>query len=134
MALQSGLDEVFTDSAEADGAVTAYHTIKMSGDQTAKMTDTQGEKCDGVALESVSDGEMFKFLRIGVCPVIVKTASGISRGSNLTPSVAGTSDDGKVEVAASGDYTFGRAMTAPSADDDQIMAVVDCVKYESAIA
>lgn len=134
MALFSGIQEIFTDSAIADGAVTAYHAVKMSSDTEAKMTDTQGEKIDGIALESVSDGQTFKFMRLGIVPVIVKTASGISRGSNLTASAAGTSDDGKVEVAASGDYTFGRALTAPSADDDQIMAVVDCVKYEAAIA
>ncbi len=134
MALWSGLNPIWTDSRIAGEDITAYHAVKLSADDTVVNTDTQGEKAFGIALESVDSGDSVKVMIVGDCPVIVATASGISRGSNLTPSVAGSADEGKVEVAASGDYVLGYALTAPSADDDQIMARINCSKYEAATA
>lgn len=130
MAQWSGIREVLTDSPIAGEDITAYHAVKLTGDNTVENTDTQGEKAYGIALESVDSGDPVKVLIIGICPVIITTASGLSRWDALTPSVAGSADAGKVEKAATGDYVIGHALDAPSADDDQVMAVINCSKFE----
>ena len=134
MALFSGMKEVLTDSPLAGEAITAYHAVKLSADNTVVNTDTQGEKAYGIALESVSSGDPVKVMIIGICPVVITTASGLGRWDALTPSVAGSADEGKLEKAATGDYVLGHALDAPSADDDQIMALIDCAKFEAVSA
>ncbi len=130
MAQWSGIKEVLTDSPLAGEDITAYHAVKLSADNTVINTKVQGEKAYGIAMESVDSGDPVKVLIIGICPVIITTASGVSLWSALTPSVIGTADAGKLEVAATGDYVIGHALDAPTADDDQIMAIINCSKFE----
>jgi len=124
MALHKGNKEIFTVTRVAEETITKYALVKKgSADNSAILTDAQGEKADGIAMESVVSGDPLRVLIIGRCPVIITTASGLGVGANLTPSA--TTDDGKAEIADSGDYIFGRADDAPAADDDQVLAIVN---------
>lgn len=122
-ALQSGVVRGVTTTFEAEAAITKYAVVKQgTGDGQVKMTDTQGEKAIGVALNAAAAGEAVEVLITGICPVVITTAASFAVGDSMTPSAS--TDNGKVEEAASGDYVLGYLLDAPAADDDQVMAVI----------
>lgn len=127
-ALWSGYKVVQTVSYETTEAITQWYAVKLASDTTVSYTDTQGEKVLGIAMETVASGAMLKILVIGECPVVVKTAASFARGDSWTAS-ANSTDQGKVEEAAGSDYVGGYLLDAPAADDDQVMAFVDCSRH-----
>lgn len=128
-ALWSGIKEVLTVSYEANEAITQWLAVKLVGDATVDLTDSQGEKVLGIAMHDAAVGEMVKILVIGICPVIIATAASFARWDNWTPTAIDTTHAGKVEEAASSDYVGGYLLDAPAADDDQVMATVDCARH-----
>ena len=127
-ALWSGYQAILTVSYETTEAITQWYAVKLASDTTVSYTDTQGEKVLGIAMHTAASGAMLKILVIGICPVVVKTASSFARWDNWTAS-ANATDQGKVEEAASSDYVGGYLLDAPAADDDQVMATVDCARH-----
>ena len=137
MALQSGIVRCLSKSFTAEEDITQYHAVKFgSADNGILQTDTQGEKALGIALEDADSGQAVEVLILGICPVIVSAYSGTGVGDNITPSAEGSPsvDAGKVEEAASGDYIMGRILDAAAADDDQVMAIINCTKFDCALA
>jgi len=133
MALQSGIVRCLSKSFTAEEDITQYHAVKLgSSDNGVLQTDTQGEMALGIALEDADSGQAVEVLIIGICPVIITTASSFAVGNNMTPSAEGSPsvDAGKVEEAATGDYIMGYILDAPGADDDQVMAIINCSKFD----
>ena len=121
--LWSGVVKGFSTSFIATETITQYQAVKLSSTAGyVEPTDAQGEKAVGVALHAASAGQAVEVLIVGICPVIVTAYSGVAIGDLLTPSA--TTNDGKVEEAASGDYVIGRALAAPAANGDQVMAFI----------
>jgi len=131
MALYSGVYKTVTKSWIAEEDVDPFRTVKFGTDTNGVVyTNAQGEKAIGVTLHEAKKGQPVEVLHLGICPVVVAAAAGLSRGSNITPSATA----GKVEVAAAGDYVIGTLLDVPSADGDQILAFIDCLKFEATVA
>ncbi len=116
-------------SVAAGAAITARSFVKWSSGAVI-MTAAQGEDADGYVLEAVASGAIADVIVTGIVPVRVKTAASFAQGDWLTPSA--TTDDGMCEEAASGDYKVGKILEAPSADDDHVMAVINCINGDIA--
>lgn len=130
----SGIQITESDTKEASETLTAYSAVRLnSADRTkVDMCDAQGEEAYGFVVEGYDSGQAAVIVRRGKVPVRVTTAASFAQGDNLTPSAEGTSDAGKVEEAATGDYIAGELLQAPSADDDRVWAQVDCVLQQTA--
>lgn len=100
--------------------------VKVAGgDVAVQPSDTDGEVTHGVAVQSVSSGDMVT-VAIGGCEVNMTAGTGtITRGDALT-SHGGTGEEGQVDTAdATGDSITGYALEGSSAQGDLVRAVID---------
>ena len=126
LGLWGGWDPIMIKTRICGGTVYAGYMVALSADNTVVLTSSQGEQADGLAMDDGTTGKEIRVMVLGYGPVVCTTASGFILGEALTPSA--TTDNGKVEAAASGDYVCGRIDDAPGADDDVVGALIDCVK------
>ena len=119
----SGLQVIYAVSRKAGGTIAQYSPVKLSAENTVIANSAQGEQIDGIALHAASSGDVVSVLKIGKCPVKIKTATSMTFGDLLTPSATA----GQVEEAASGDYVFGQADAAPSASGDLVEAFINTI-------
>lgn len=97
---------------EAAEGVTQGHVVKLDGNTASRSvepSDTDGEKVFGVALHDQSSGAQVAVAGPGAVVRAVSATGSISSGAWLA-SDGGTSDEGELETAASGDHVFGIAL------------------------
>lgn len=125
-----GVKRILTDTyiAADSVAIRQYRAAKLTDSATADETDAQGEMAVGVfmgAVTAAATARTVEVLHFGLSPVCVKTASGLAVMDRITPSDEGSADSGKVEEAASADLVLGWLIEAPSADDDEVLAMIN---------
>ena len=100
----------------ADVAVEAGQVVKLTGNQTASPSDTDGENAFAVATQSVASGDTFTALGTGA-KVLFTAGDAIGAGEPLA-SHGGTGDEGTVAVAdATGDNIIGYATESATSGD-----------------
>lgn len=108
--VKEGHDNIRT--FEAAEAVTQGQAVKLDGNnagRTVEPSDTDGEKCIGFAVYDASSGEEVAVAINGAVVRAVSATGSISSG-DWVASDGGTSDEGELETAASGDHPIGIAL------------------------
>lgn len=124
--LQSSRESAQIESYLAEEQVSQGQIVKAGGSNADEVepSDSDGERVWGVALYDASAGEMVDVVRQGYVRLIAGTGSSISASDPLA-SHGGTTDEGTVNTAASGDYVFGVARFAQSTSGGDVEAYVD---------
>lgn len=105
------------------GGVEAGQVVKVTGNTEASPSDTDGESVEGVAAQSVADGDEAMVLGSGA-RVLFTAGESISAGDDLA-SHGATGEEGQVATAATGDYVVGYALEGASAQGDTFVGVID---------
>lgn len=105
-----------TYTGEAAEALTRGYFGKITSAGKIELCDAAGERPFGVVDGTVGSGEAAALVA-GQCRVIAGEA--IAAGDPINPLA-----NGKAAVAASTETAYGRALTAASADGDEIIALV----------
>lgn len=120
MAFDSGWkwDETF-EAAEDLSSSQFFVVTQTASAETCELADSQGELALGIVQNNPESGQDATVRKLGYSKAIAgSTASGVVAAGALVTAAA----DGRVEVAASGDYVLGRAVTA-SAAENQVFTV-----------
>jgi hypothetical protein len=105
------------------GGVEAGQVVKVSGNNEASPSDTDGESVEGVAAQSVAAGDEAMVLGSGA-RVLFTAGESISAGDDLA-SHGATGEEGQVATAATGDYVAGYALEAAGSQGDTFVGVID---------
>lgn len=107
---------------EAAEALDAYIGVILNSDGKVETPTSAGQRIIGVTRYAVAAGEIVEVFLNQVCPVKVKTASGLS-----VMSLAGFHTDGGAyrPATSSGLFAGARLLQAPVADGDIVSAIVD---------
>lgn len=92
--------------------VTQGQVVKLDTDNSGRSvepSDTDGEKVYGLALYTASSGEQVAVAGPGTVVRGVSATGTITSGARVA-SDGGTSDEGEIETAASGDHVLGIAL------------------------
>lgn len=124
--LRSAREAAVIESYLCEEDVKQGQIVKEGGTNADEVepSDTDGERVQGVALYDASSGEVVDVVRQGYVRLIAGTGSSISATDALA-SHGGTTDEGTVNTAASGDYTFGVARFAQATSGGDVEAYVD---------
>jgi predicted RecA/RadA family phage recombinase len=106
-------------SATASEALAAYVGVVINSDGELALPASAGDRIDGITLTAIAAGEEGRIIVDGMCPVKVKTASGLAKNS-----IVAFNTDGGAYLAAGSSGAKGGAVLngAPSANGD----VVSC--------
>ena len=102
----------------ASEALTAYTAVAIDyTTEAVSYVATNGDRADGVVLTAIASGEDARVIIEGIVPVKIGTAAGVVVGDLLTSTTTGTFIESGV-----GNVAIARALQAPSADGDIILA------------
>jgi len=108
----------------ADAAVEAGQVVKLTGDLAVSPSNTDGEQCIGVSVQSVASGDQVTVLG-NSARVLLTAGAAVSAGDPLA-SHGGTGDPGQVTTAdGTGDTIVGYALESAGAQGDTFVAVLD---------
>lgn len=115
----------------AEEAISQGQVVKVGGTNADEVepSDTDGERCVGIALHDASADEMVDVLTEGYARVTSGTNT-VSAGDPIA-SHGGTTE-GSVDTAVSGDFVFGVARFAASGSNSAMEAYVDFTESASA--
>lgn len=116
MAFDSGWkwDETFE---AAEDLSSSQHLAVVQTGEKVELADGQGELCVGIVQNNPESGKDATVRKLGYSKAVsADTNSGVIAAGALVTAA----DDGRVEVAASGDYVLGRAVTAAAAENQVI--------------
>lgn len=108
-----------TREAENDLSSSMLLCVELVSGGKCDVCDSQGEQSVGVLKNKPVAGQAADIAILGTTKVISHDTN-IVEGSRLT-----TDGNGKVEVAASGDFIIGRALEAASSEGDIIEMLID---------
>lgn len=121
------------DAFVAEEDVLQGQVVKPGGTNADEVepSDTDGERCAGVALFDASAGETVAVVRQGYCRLT--DGSGSISADDRLASHGGTGEEGEVDTAASGDHVFGLARFAGDGDGSDVEAYVDFIQSEHSL-
>ena len=107
--------------------------VKPGGTDPSEVepTDTDGERCLGVALYSASAGDSVDVLRRGYCRLT--SGTGNISADDRVASHGGTGEEGEVAAGASGDHVFGVARYDDNGDGGDVEVHVDFIQSEHSL-
>ncbi len=109
-------------SYTAGEAITKQYAVKLNGDNTLNVADSQGEFCFGIAQEGATAGDATNQRQLAVRSIGYSYAiagGNIAAGALLTVTATGT-----LMTAASGDYVIGMATMAAVANDQFVVLLL----------
>jgi len=124
--LRPARDSAIIESYVAEEAISQGQVVAEGGTNADEVepSDTDGERCHGIALFDAAAGEMVDVLKQGYARVTSGTNS-VSAGDPIASH--GATTEGSVDTAASGDHVFGVARFAASGSNAAMEAYVDFV-------
>lgn len=103
-------------SVLASGAITNFRAVVVNGERTAALTPDASD-ADGVAGETVADGEVFPMIYSGVA--MIELAATLSAGVRVSSDATGAA----VAAGAAGTVTIGKLWQGGVAGDIVSMQV-----------
>lgn len=100
----------------ASEVITKYRFVKLDGEQSIDLGDTEGEECHGVALEDADADDVTAGKVVGVQFegfAILEAAAAITIMQDVMSSA-----NGRAMAVADGGYVMGRAWTTAAAPGD----------------
>jgi predicted RecA/RadA family phage recombinase len=116
--LRSGADaRTYT----ADTAISQGQMLKKGATNSDQVepSDTDGERLVGIAAHDASEGDTVLVIESGIRVRATSGSGSVSAGDPIA-SDGGTSENGEVETAASGDYVVGVAVKDDSGTNDDV--------------
>ncbi len=106
---------------EAAEALDAYIGVILNSDGKIEPPTSAGQRIIGITRRSAAAGEQLEVFVDAICPIKVKTASGLSANS-----LVGFNTDGGAykPAGSSGLFAGARLLQAPSADGDIVNGYV----------
>lgn len=117
MALEQPLFCDGNEVAAADLSTKQFYAVKLTSTGYA-LCSVAGEPCDGILQDDPLSGKVCNVMVHGISKAIAGGA--IAKGANVTVDA-----NGKLAVAASGNYILGRLKEAATADGDIVTLLIN---------
>jgi len=121
------------DTKVAEEDVKQGQVLKPGGTNSDEVepSDTDGERCTGVALYDASSGDTVEVIRQGYCRLT--SGSGSISADDRLASHGNSGEEGEVDTAASGDHVIGIADKDDVGTNDDVVAYVDFIQSEHSL-
>lgn len=121
------------ESYVCEEAVKQGQVLKAGGTNSdeAEPSDTDGERCLGIAMYAQSAGGVVDVVVQGTCRLT--SGTGTVSADDRIASHGATGEEGEVDTAASGDHVIGHARFDDVGTNDDVVCYVDFIQSEHSL-